>query len=351
MSDPTEDRIRADAQAWQRTRSAPPSLDRAMNVILHRRRTPQRWLLVAACVAVVASAALVPTALRSHHSPHQVAAATRSPAASALSCPSSFTASSPGAVPASGGSVDAANRMVPQQAVRSAVVCSYGVSSALAGSHPVTGNLAGLTETLTWLPELTGNGSTMGAVAASTNYLVGLSYQGGTLWVASTDISTSAVHTSNGVFSSPANLSPQFASLYASGTWPASTPTSATSCDPAGFGRLGQESSLVPAGASSVSICSGTPGQLSTPVQRSVRDSSVGALMSQLGRLSTGGPTLVSCTTGQPATQYQLAFHYSNGPAVSVTVDPGCSPYVRNGSLSSSSPVAAVTALLATLAK
>jgi len=91
-----------------------------------------------------------------------------------------------------------------------------------------------------------------------TNYLIGLTYPGGgRIWVAATQDPNDCVATSNGEFSSFGVVGPIVSRAFTSGRWPARQPAS---CHRYGqdIGRLGQHAAMVPAGSTSLIICTHT---------------------------------------------------------------------------------------------
>jgi hypothetical protein len=183
------------------------------------------------------------------------------PAAAALTCPARYAKHAPW-VPAKPAGVDGRSRLVPQQTPSSAVICGYAGSDeakqqadwALSGRRALTGNLAGLAAQLSWQARLLpGHGYwCAGAGGPQTNYLIGLTYPGGgTIWVTATDEPGECIADSNGEFTSISTIGPQVSKAFGSGRWPARQPVSCNSAS----GRLGQDTAMVPAGATSVTIC------------------------------------------------------------------------------------------------
>jgi hypothetical protein len=162
-----------------------------------------------------------------------------------------------------------------------------------------------------------------------TNYLIGLTYPGGaTIWVAATDEPNECISTSNGEFTSFGVIGPDVSRAFASGRWPARQPVS---CSRAfqDIGRLGQDTVMVPAGSTSVTICAPKAHTLTSGYQ---------TLVSALNRLPTR-PSTRSCsgTPSPTAPEYQLLFSYPEGPPVSVFILSGCHPEIDNLGLQSNS--------------
>jgi hypothetical protein len=283
--------------------------------------------VAAAVVAVVAGSLWGVRALG-----HQAA-----PAAAALTCPARYARQAPW-VPAKPAGVDGRARLVPQQTPSSAVICGYAGSDeakqqagwALSGRRALTGNLAGLAAQLSWQARLLpGHGYwCAGAGGRQVNYLVGLTYPGGgTMWVTATDEPGECVTAANGEFTSMGAIGPQVSKAFASGRWPARPPVSCNSAS----GRLGQDTAMVPAGATSVTICA-------TKAHRTVT-SGYQTLVRALDRLRTG-PSDGSCSMlpgSSSGPDYELLFSYPEGPAAAVFVNADCHPAIDNGNLQSAS--------------
>jgi hypothetical protein len=142
-------------------------------------------------------------------------------------------------VPASPDGVDGAAQLVPKQTPLAAVVCAYRQpdQGALTGAHQLTGSLAAVPAALSTAP------SSAGAPVAACplyfravdadNYLIGLRYAAGQLWVSAPGFHCSG--SGNGVFTSSENLAltvasvwydASHASLPVSSSSPAAAPTS-----------------------------------------------------------------------------------------------------------------------------
>jgi hypothetical protein len=87
------------------------------------------------------------------------------------------------------------------------------------------------------------------------------------------------------------------------------------------IGRLGQDAAMVPAGATSVTICAPKTRTLTSGYQ---------TLVSALNRLPTR-PSTGSCSgTPSRSAGYQLLFSYPEGPPVLVSILSGCHPEIDN---------------------
>ncbi|HLQ54822.1 MAG TPA: hypothetical protein VK162_11170 [Streptosporangiaceae bacterium] len=255
-----------------------------------------------------------------------------------LSCPASYAGQAPW-VPARPAGVDGRSRLVPQRTPSSALVCAYTGSNtanrqagwALSGRRSLTGGLAGLAGQLTWQPRRRPGQPTACTLVGGkqTNYLIGLTYSGGgTIWVAATHDPNDCVSSSNGKFASFGVVGPRVSRAFASGRWPARQPVS---CNRPGqdIGRLGQDTAMVPAGSTSLTICAPTARTLTSGYQ---------TLVSALNSLPARPSTRSCSPTPRPsAPKYQLLFSYPQGPPVLVSIISGCHPEIDNLSLQSNS--------------
>jgi hypothetical protein len=259
--------------------------------------------------------------------------------AARLSCPARYAKQAPW-VPAKPADVDGRSRLVPQQAPRSALICAYAGSNmakqqagwALSGRRSLTGNLAGLAAQLSWQARLLPSQQVFcaGVGGRQTNYLIGLTYPGGgTMWVAATDEPGECVSASNGEFTSTSVIGPKVSKAFASGRWPVRSPAACDQRFP-DIGRLGEDTSMVPVGATALTIC--TAGKASSFT------SGYQALIRALDRLPTQ-PSTSRCSPSpsSSADEYQLLFSYREGPLVSVDIAVGCYPEVGNLNLQSHS--------------
>jgi hypothetical protein len=258
------------------------------------------------------------------------------PAAAALACPARYAGQVPW-VPAKPAGVDGRARLVPQRTPSSALMCAYAGSNmakrqvgwVLSGRRSLTGNLAGLAAQLSWKARsLHGQEIFCGGVGGpQTDYLIGLTYPGGgTMWVAVTDDACDGA--SNGEFTSARGIGPDVDQAFASGRWPAQRPASCNGT--VDIGRLGEDKMLVPAGATSLTICASGKGRTFT--------SGYQAVARALDRLPTR-PSSGFCSSSpeSSAPMYQLLFSYPEGPLVSVYVSAGCHPEVGGLDLQSAS--------------
>ena len=268
---------------------------------------------------------------------------------SAPTCPRTVPAAARGGrdlwVPAVARGFDGAARLVPLQAPARAIVCAYiGPRSPAgkSGSVLLTGDLSGVMNDLAWVPPAPAAGACTDNLLLTDGdyYLIGLSYLGATVWVAATGNHCGG--SSNGVFSSRASLSHQALSWYKAQRW-AATPVSNNDCKGSGFGRLGQQSSMVPGHPISVSVRDAGAADCGEATQRT-ETSVVERFTSALGALRTNPITgSTACKQDkQEFTDYILLFGYPEGPPVNVDVNPGCRPAIDNGNLQANDPTTLV---------
>lgn len=254
-----------------------------------------------------------------------------------LSCPAKYAGPTPW-VPSKPRGIPGNSRLVPNETPKSALMCAYKGSNggdysvshwALAGTHDVTENLAGLTDELTWQPrKISEQSSFCGLVGGTqTNYLIGLTYPGGTMWVSASDEPDQCVDATNGDFTALPSVGADATKAFSTGRWPSRAPISCRS----DAGRLGQDTAMVPPGVVSLTIC--------TDKANAVRGN-FGDLVSALN----SGPTVESdgSCSPSPKTSYRLVFGYRHGPPLWVSVMDGCYPELYNGSLQAQSARSAI---------
>jgi hypothetical protein len=284
-----EDALRAASLRRVPDSLAVPPFPVALTIESPPRSRRRRWLVPATVAAAVAIVVGVTAGVGawSHHStpasiatPAWVASAATTPThssgpASALgACPSDYDGSgSVPWVPRSPAGIEGSDRLVPEDTPTSAVICAYvnpaSITSdpggPLSGTRTLTSGLSTLAVDLAWSPRLLpdqGIGCAGVGLTPEPGYLLGLTYPTGTEWVSSA-ITGGCPSSSNGVFVTPTNIAYQVQASYAAGTW-VSVPfnpkmADADACQPLS-GRLGQETTLVPAGAQTVKICRSSRG-------------------------------------------------------------------------------------------
>jgi hypothetical protein len=300
-----------------------------------RYRSVAAGVLVAAVIVAI-FVAPIPQLNFLHHrvSTHVTSTVRR---VSVLSCPRTRLVSSIGWVPADADGVDGKTRLVPEASPSKVVICAYGGRklSVLAGARDLRKGLPALASDLTWLPppEATACGGVglspvQGSDPVPAAYLIGLSYHHGWLWVA-TGYSGGCEGASNGTFKTSADIGSQVKKAYETGRW---KKPGSPSCGAVGFGRLGQQRSLVPGRPGSLSICYVKPGARSHETEVSVSHARLVHLRGLLNRESTFTSTNSCHESGSPVF-FSLIFGYNTGPPVTVSVAHGCVPAINNGSL------------------
>jgi hypothetical protein len=294
------------------------------------------FMVAAAVAAVVAGSAWAGGLLGGHKQAPVSGAAM--PVQRLLSCPASYAHQAPW-VPAKPAGIDGRSRLVPQITPSSALLCAYRGGNmakqqagwALSGRRSLAGGLASLADQLTRQPRRPHQLVACTLVGGpQTNYLIGLAYPGGArIWVAATDEPNECVAASNGEFTSSGIIGPTVSKAFTSGRWPA-RPTVACNRPYQDIGRLGQDTAMVPAGSTSVTICA--------PKARTrTLTSGYQALVSALNRLPTR-PSTHSCSgTPAPSGFYRIFFSYSEGPSVLVSILIGCHPAIDNDDLQATS--------------
>lgn len=187
------------------------------------RRSVTRWALPLTGVMVASAAIIVPFAIAGLHRNKTVLAATPLTTAS---CPAGYSGKAPW-VPSAPTVAGASARLVPEQPPTSAVICAYGLGATgpysatvpLSGGKVLTVGLARLASDLSKLPSAPPAGQLVCSTDSATrvNYLVGLSYPGGTEWVSSSQ--SPCVATANGKFASAAAIDISVARSYQAARW------------------------------------------------------------------------------------------------------------------------------------
>jgi len=291
-----------------------------------------RWqvpLLAAAAVAAVIAGTIWAGGLLAGHRPPSSGTSHASP----LSCPARYARPAPW-VPAKPTGVDGRSRLAPLRTPTSALICAYagmniGKQSgwALSGRRVLDEGFARLAAQLAWQPrKVHGQDIVCTLVGGNqTNYLIGLTYTGGrTLWVATTVDPNACVNTSNGRFTSFGSVGSIAGRALRTGRWP---PTPPPSCRRTGQGRLGQQTSMVPPGSTSLLICR---------AGRVIR-SGYGSLVAALNALPTRVSTRGCSGRGPSGQRYRLLFSYPSGPPTVVDIMTGCYPEIDNLSLQANS--------------
>lgn len=334
-----EDEIRETMRAHD---SEAPSAHGLVLPSQHTRHT--RWVLpaVAAAAVIAVSGAVVaiahlngsPTASQKSPAPAHHSAASNTSA----DCPAQYdTAASDPWVPDGPEGVDAASRMVPDETPTSVRVCAYlhGDDGALTGDRALQGDLDAVTQTLTWLPRGTNSFPCAAylAVTDGDNYLIGLSYADGRVWVAAPGNHCDGA--SNGEFRTTMNLMAFADAAYTSGRWDpnAGQPAHPSPCSMSDAGRLGQDQTFVPDAPRGLTICAGPDGQ--DEIGSNFNPAPFAAVLNHLTTTADTGAYDCAQAGGTPRNVYNLRFSYLEGPDVVVQILDGCTPAVVNHNLAS----------------
>jgi hypothetical protein len=248
-------------------------------------------------------------------------------------------------VPAPPG-VDTGGRLVPRETPRRAVVCRYARDRDDPGRGPtwtlrageLTGGLDRLADDLWWFPTTPPGWRPVCAAMARSHpvdYLVGLQYPGGTVWVATPGDGECGA-TTNGDLVSDRPAGDRVQRSLDAGTWvpPRATPGAGQDnlCEAgAESGRHGQGDVLVPPAPVELLVCKQSDDQ--TPDGRPLY--STGTLRDGVAgfaaQLSSGRTIPDTDTRGCSAPQgvtatYRLVFRYAEGPPVIIGALVGCDP-------------------------
>jgi len=290
-----------------------------------RRRRGSWYVVAAAAVLVVGVLAGVWAARDRAHGPtgSRPTAPVRT-----LSCPAAYAGAAPW-VPAKPTGIDAKSRLVPLKSPASALICAYkGLNGldkqrgwALSGRRLLAGELDRLTAELSWQPRSVPDRRHACTLMAGTqvNYLIGLAYPGGgTIWVSATDEPNLCVGGANGEFTADTGFAGRdVTKAYSTGVWPARQPAN---CRLPGGGRLGQDTTMVPAGVTSLTICTNSGRVIKSGYE---------SLVSALNKLPIS-PSNGTCISHGHGVTYQLLFSYPAGPPAVVDVASACSPPIDN---------------------
>jgi hypothetical protein len=250
-------------------------------------------------------------------------------------------------VPARPG-VDTGGRLVPRETPRRAVVCRYALDryDPAQGQGPtwtlradeLAGGLDRLADDLWWFPSAPPGWRPACALMARShpvNYLIGLQYPGGTVWVATPGDGECGV-TTNGDLVSDRPAGDRVERSLDARTWVPPRATPAADQDRlcragAEAGRHGQDDVLVPPAPVELLVCRQTDDQTADgrPVYSTgtLRDgvAEFAAQLSSGRTVPDTGTRGCSAPRGVTAT-YKLVFRYAEGPPVGIGALIGCDP-------------------------
>ena len=338
MTDDIRERLRALAPEL----ADPPDRFAAVSRRVAHRRRSLIATETAAVVVLAVVATLVAIGSSRGHSRHQVAGPVLTGPVAVLTCPEVFGGKPPW-VPAGPTGVDGHSRLVPVDVPARALVCAYPGTNyekkqsgwKLGSGRTLSAGLDRLAAELTWLPRGRARGGVCSAVGGpQTDYLIGLSYPGGVVWVSSADEPNQCIGTSNGNFASRFGLGDLTAAID-TGRWPA-PPAPGPGGDPCqkrAIGRLGQETRMVPDRPESVQICEITLGGKHEQYRTVTVRKKLGDLVDALNRPPVTLSSWGCQGLGHESVVYEARFAYAEGPDVLVRVDPHCDPSIDNRSL------------------
>jgi hypothetical protein len=227
----------------------------------------------------------------------------------------------------------------------------------LTGSRALTTDLQRLTADLSVAVagDAAGRPCTMMA-GPSSLYLVGLTYGSGRLWVAAEQEVNRCTGATNGVFATPAYLGDVIAKAYEAAAW-TGWPAPEGSCAAPVVGRAGADREIVPGEPTVLTLCE----QVANPDQAVSSDSTAAGQRVRALRGSDIDPVLRSvralpasalgatrdCPDQKPDASYEVVASYAAGPAVRVSVQPGCTPAVTTDTLQAPEAGAVVAAIKA----
>jgi hypothetical protein len=260
----------------------------------------------------------------------------------ALECPAALDSAEGMTVPTKPQGLDGAARLLPERDPSSLVVCAYPTMRLMAAT-PLTAPFPrserkvlnpaqrhAVVDLLTWAPRWNGGQRACTAMAGDeTAYLVGASYGDAIVWVAAKADANACSRGANGDFvtGDPVGV-PLAASLAGHAT------TSEQSCETSGLGRLDDDRSLVPEGSPVVTVCrlDAKGAWQATPLD-AARSGQVVALLRSLPTRPTDH--VCEGAGGARDARFTIVLRYAAGPALRISVDPGCSPGVLGSGLES----------------
>lgn len=260
----------------------------------------------------------------------------------ALVCPAALESVEGMTVPEKPQGLDGAARLLPERDPSTLVVCAYPTMR-LTAATPLTAPFPRSERTvldaqlrrevvdlLTWASRWNGSERPCTAMAGDeTAYLVGASYGDAIVWVAAKADANACSRGTNGDFVTGDPVGVPLAAALAGRATPTAQP-----CDGGGLGRLDDDRSLAPEGSPLVTVCrlDAQSTWQATPLDAARSNEVVETLRSLPTR-----PTDHVCegSGGAEDARFTVVLQYAAGPAVRVTVDPGCSPAVLGTGLES----------------
>ena len=159
-------------------------------------------------------------------------------------------------------------------------------------------------------------------------HLVRFDYADGSVWLSAAQEPNSCTDSGNGAFTTGIQLGDRLAVAFDTGRWPAAPQPER--CFAGAGGRAGQEEQLVPDGWTSMTVCQ--PGLNDPGPPPRLLDAATAERVAALLDAADLAPGSGGCSGGDN-TRFYLLVGYPDGNAVTVGVNVGCDPPLRNGSL------------------
>ena len=287
--------------------------------------------------AVVLGAAALLT-LTACTAPGQPAASSRASTSlasngAALGCPAKYQLGKPGEpytgwVPASP-TMPTGGQLVPNSTPNEAVVCAYrGAAPLTPARTEVRGDLQLITADLAHIVVRESQHLCLTYLALSDgqNYLIGLRYERGTVWVSVPG--NHCLGSTNGRDASPVNLRVPAQQLYRTGYWDSDLAVTARCTAP--VTRDSHDRPIVPDDPTGVTICQQFPGDPVRALEYPARDGRLTGVNSLASMITTSeaGLAPVGCTGVTDNGGMLLAFHYANRPDVVLAATPACANHL-----------------------
>jgi len=252
------------------------------------------------------------------------------------SCPPVYPAVAGPWVPAVP-SAETQGRLVPDADPVSALLCRYEarqnsdepIPLELAGAVDVTAGLTAVRRDLHLPALLEGTGRICTQAGGPLMpHLVRFDYADGSVWVSAAQEPNGCTDSGNGAFTTGIQLGDRAAVAFDTGRWPAAPQPER--CFAGAGGRAGQEEQLVPDGWTSMTVCQ--PGLNDPGPPPRLLDAATAERVAALLDAADLAPGSGGCSGGDN-TRFDLLVGYPDGNAVTVGVNIGCDPPLRNGSL------------------
>lgn len=159
-------------------------------------------------------------------------------------------------------------------------------------------------------------------------HLVRFDYADGSVWLSAAQEPNSCTDSGNGAFTTGIQLGDRLATAFDTGRWPAAPQPAG--CFSGAGGRAGQEQQLVPGGWTSMTVCQRALNDPGPPPR--ILDAATSGRVAVLLDAADLAPGSGGCSGGDN-TRFDLLVGYPDGNAVTVGVNIGCEPPLRNGSL------------------